>query len=112
MHVHLVLCYRLCCDNWIVYSTHVVCIFSVWNSVVLIQLGHFVKMVNKLFLVLAVSFVASEDTKCDPFPFGTNILNVVVAAIIGTILPNSCPCSYPCSVQGVKEHVQFFYTKR
>lgn len=74
---------------------------------------HFVeKMLSKFFILVTVSFVATEDYKCDPFPFGTNIVNVVVAAFIGTILPNSCPCSYPCTSQSVKEHVQFFYTKR
>lgn len=77
-----------------------------------IDLGHFVKMVNKLFFILAVGYAASEESKCDPFPFGTNILHVVVAAIIGSILPNFCPCSNPCTVQSVEEHIQFFYTKR
>lgn len=77
-----------------------------------IDLGHSVKMVNKVVAILAVGLVASEDSKCDPFPFGTNILNVVVAAIIGSILPNFCPCSHPCTIQGVQEHIQFFYTKR
>lgn len=77
-----------------------------------IDLGHFVKMVGKIVATLAAGFVASEDLKCDPFPFGTNILNVVVAAIIGRILPNFCPCSHPCTVQGVEEHIKFFYTKR
>lgn len=69
-------------------------------------------MVKTFFVILVVGFVASEDSKCDPFPFGTNILNVVVAAIIGSILPNYCPCSNPCTVQSVEEHIQFFYTKR
>ncbi|XP_055304651.1 phospholipase A1-like [Sitodiplosis mosellana] len=59
----------------------------------------------------AIGFVTSEESKCDPFPFGTNILNVVVAAFIGSILPNFCPCSYPCTAETVKEHVQFFYIK-
>lgn len=70
------------------------------------------KMLDKLLILFTVGFVATEDSKCDPFPFGTNILNVVFAAIIGTILPNSCPCSFPCTVDSVEEHVQFFYTKR
>lgn len=69
-------------------------------------------MLNKFFILITVSFVATEDSKCDPFPFGTNILNVVLSAVIGVILPNSCPCGYPCTTQNVEEHVQFFYTKR
>lgn len=71
-------------------------------------------MVNKLVLILAVSCFAHDEskTKCDPFPFGTNILNVVLAAVVGSLLPNSCPCDFPCSMQSVQEHVQFFYTKR
>lgn len=40
-------------------------------------------MVDKLFFILTVSFVASDETMCDPFPFGTNIINVVLAVFIG-----------------------------
>lgn len=69
-------------------------------------------MIDKLLFILTVSFVATEESKCDPFPFGTNILNVVVAAFIGSILPNFCPCTYPCTADSIEEHVQFFYTKR
>lgn len=69
-------------------------------------------MVYKFVFLLTVSFVASEESKCDPFPFGTNIFNVVFAAIFGSILPNSCPCGYPCTAKTVDKHVQFFYTKR
>lgn len=68
-------------------------------------------MIDKLLFLVTVSFVASEEPKCDPFPFGTNILNVVVAAFVGSIF-DFCPCSYPCTAENVEEHVQFFYTKR
>lgn len=70
-------------------------------------------MVYKLVLLVTVGVVAAEESKaCDPFPFGTNIVNVVLAAIFGSILPNFCPCSYPCTGETIEEHVQFFYTKR
>lgn len=69
-------------------------------------------MVHKLLLILAVSCFAHDESKCDPFPFGTNIVNVILAAVVGSLLPNSCPCDFPCTVQSVQEHVQFFYTKR
>lgn len=69
-------------------------------------------MVDTLFFIFTVSVVASDEIKCDPFPFGTNIVNVVFAAFLGSILPNFCPCTYPCTPDSVKEHVQFFYTKR
>ena len=69
-------------------------------------------MIDKFLFILTVGFVVSEESKCDPFPFGTNILNVVVAALIGSIWPSFCPCSYPCTAEMVEEHVRFFYTKR
>lgn len=86
------LCYDICCNK-----------MSHENSVTCTLIC--------LFIILAVGFAASEESKCDPFPFGTNILHVVVAAIIGSILPNFCPC-HPCTVLSVEEHIQFFYTKR
>ncbi|XP_031626768.1 pancreatic lipase-related protein 2-like isoform X2 [Contarinia nasturtii] len=69
------------------------------------------QLIYFLLHLRTVSFVVSEEIKCDPFPFGTNFVNVVVAAFLGSILPNFCPCTYPCTAESVKEHVQFFYTK-
>lgn len=41
-------------------------------------------MVHKFVLILAVSCFAHDESKCDPFPFGTNIFNVVLAAVVST----------------------------
>lgn len=54
----------------------------------------------------------TEDVQCDPFPFGTNIVNVVFASIVGKLFPNSCLCAAPCRAENVGDFVYFFYTVR
>lgn len=55
---------------------------------------------------------STDDVQCDPFPFGTNIVNVVFATIVGKLFPNSCLCKAPCRSDGVGNFVYFYYTAR
>lgn len=54
--------------------------------------------------------VLSDDSDCDPFPFGVGFLDGFLSVVTGELTEANCPCQQPC--ENITEYIKFYYTTR